>query len=358
MALALTSGTRIGGFELADVIGRGGFGITYRAVDSDSRSVYAIKEYLPEDFAYRDRAGTVGAVEGQADIYQRGLEAFLSEANILKNLPRRAGLVRVRGAFQKFGTAYCVMEFIEGDSLQRMSRRMNERAGHIPEVLMIDLAVSVLWAMGALHQRNIIHRDVKPANIMIRRSGDPVLIDFGAARRLSRRGEHDKIFTRTYAAIEQFPPELTAFGRSFEEGSWSDLYSLSVVLYELIAQELPPDARTRAEAVLSGRGDPYVPLADKIAGTARADKYRQETLSAVDSGLGLMPATRPQSARAYAELLRPGCWTERTTRMDTNQIIASPAGHRRLPLFSWLLLVSAILGAVLLWADHTSIERF
>lgn len=300
MAVALPEGTEIGGFVLADVIGRGGFGITYRARERRSQQTYAIKEYMPEDFALRDPRGTVTAQPGRGDTYERGLRAFLIEANTLKELPRRDGLVKVRGAFERSGTAYCVMEYIEGDSLDRMSQRMARRVGHTPPDLVADLAASVCWALDALHEKGVIHRDVKPANIMIRRSGEPVLIDFGAARQLSRRGKSDAIFTRRYAAIEQFPPELTGFGRSFEEGPWSDIYSLSVLLYELVTLRSPPDALQRAESLFAAAGDPYVPVQHALAGSGREGAYAEGLLEAIDTGCELMPSARPRTVRAFA----------------------------------------------------------
>ncbi|MEM7710029.1 MAG: protein kinase, partial [Pseudomonadota bacterium] len=312
--------------------------------------VYAVKEYLPEEFARRDRRGTVTSQRGHEEPYARGLRAFLTEANILKDLPRREGLVRVRGAFEKFGTAYCIMEFIEGDSLDRLASRMIARIGHVPQDLLKDLAVSILQALDALHRETIIHRDVKPANVMIRRSGAPVLIDFGAARRLSRYGEHETIFTRRYAAVEQFPSELLGFGRNFDEGPWSDLYSLAVVLYELIAHEPPPDAQVRASAKLAGRSDPYIPLADQIAGTARADLYDDDMLSMIDHGCRLMPQDRIRSARDFAERLRPGSWTLPTS--DASPVLAvedgANNGRRARALVLALIVAATTIGLFLI----------
>lgn len=306
MAQALDTSESIGGFTLVDVIGRGGFGITYRASEAATGNIYAIKEYLPEDLSARLPNGTVRPQPGTEEEFQRGLTAFLDEANILKDLPTRKGLVRVRGAFEKFDTAYCVMEFIEGDSLDRMSKRTIARHNHVPANLVEELAISVCWALDALHAENLIHRDVKPGNVMLRRSGEPVLIDFGAARKLSRGREKHVILTRRYAAIEQFPSDMTGFGREFDEGPWTDLYALSIVLYELITQEIPADAMARSAAVLGGRGDPLTPLTDRQL----PGHYPNALLQAVDKGCALMPRARYQSAREMAEAIRPGVWAD------------------------------------------------
>lgn len=305
---ALHSGIQIGGFELHKVIGRGGFGITYHASETKTGNIYAIKEYLPEDYAMRGKTGAVEPSFGHVATYKRGLEAFLTEANILKTLPRRKGLVRVRGAFEKFGTAYCVMEFIEGDSLDLMADRLFKRFGRIPQDLMTDLAISICWALDALHKEHLIHRDVKPANIMLRRSGEPVLIDFGAARRLSRRDQKEIIFTRSYAAIEQLPPEMSGYGRELAEGPWTDLYSMAVVLYQLVAKKLPIDAATRCKAVLSGKSDPYIPLQDQTHLLEGPDGYDPAFLRTIDEGCGLLPKQRFQTAAAFAEQMNPAAW--------------------------------------------------
>lgn len=322
MVGALPEGTRMAGFELSRVIGRGGFGITYLARHQATGEHYAIKEYLPEDFARRQSSGRVTSRPGHEDSYRRGRDAFLSEADILKDLPDRKGLVRVRSAFEKYDTAYCVMEYIEGDSLERMANRLIRHADLVPEPLLVDLSLAVLWALDALHAEDMIHRDVKPANVMLRRDTTPVVIDFGAARRLTRSADHQTIFTRSYAALEQFPPHMTKFERSFEEGPWSDLYSLSVVLYELVAHQLPPDAPTRAAAILGGKPDPYVPLAEQIAGTSREGQYSAHFLAAIDTGCDLMPRRRWRSAKDFAEKLAPGAWAE-MKRADAGRSIST-----------------------------------
>lgn len=319
-SVALIAGTEIGGFRLGNVIGRGGFGITYRAEDKQSGQVYAIKEYLPEDFANRDRFGLVTASSGQSDIYDRGLKAFLTEANILKTLPRRKGLVRVRGAFEKFGTAYCVMEFIEGDSLDRMARRLIRQYGHIPQDLIKDLAASICWALDALHRENLIHRDVKPANIMLRRGGMPVLIDFGAARHLSQREEKEMIFTRSFAAIEQIPPSMSGFDRAFPEGSWTDVFALSVVLYQLVTHKLPPDAMSRAKAVLAGDPDPYVPLSENPEFKNGANPYDLELLETIDHGCRLMPKQRIQNTAEFAKRLSSRSWEDVKSTPESSDV--------------------------------------
>ena len=357
---ALQSGTEIGGFRLRDVIGRGGFGITYRAEEPRTGRVYAIKEYLPEGFAHRERTGKVIPTQGNAETYKRGLDAFITEANILKDLPRRKGLVRVRGAFEKFETAYCVMEFIEGDSLDRMAQRLIQKFGHVPQALLVELALSVCWALDALHRENLIHRDVKPGNIMLRRDGQPVLIDFGAARRLTQGDAKEIIFTRSYAALEQIPPEMTGFGRQFAEGPWTDLYSLAVVMYQLVSKKLPPDAATRAKAFLSGAPDPFEPLENNPQLTGGSDGYDPWLLAVIDRGCGLMPKERYQTAAAFAEDLDFDGWqqvrqhpkSEAADFEGDDWTVMAETGPSRMQFderWQWLALIVALAGATALY---------
>lgn len=350
MSEALQPGEVIGGFEVASVLGRGGFGITYKAVERNRNRTYAIKEYLPEDISRRVPSGLVSAALGHEDVFARGLEAFMTEADTLKRLPRRHGLVRVRGAFKRSGTAYCVMEFIEGDSLDILASRMIRSNGHVPEELVVDLALSVCWALDALHSEDIVHRDVKPGNIMLRRSGEPVLIDFGAALSLKRRDRKETIFTRRYASLEQFPPVMTALGRSLDEGPRSDLYSLSVVLYELIAQRLPPDAPTRIKEKMRNGVDPYVPLQQALAGRDLHRRYSPALLGAIDAGCALLPSQRLPSARAYAEAVRPGSWedltaTENARKQTSETAILEGAKERGRHTWVWVLAGLLLLGA-------------
>lgn len=299
---ALPRGTKLAGFVLDAPLGQGGFGITYRARSEDGRLDYAIKEYFPAEYARRGGGGSVLPREGAdaARAFEIGRKAFLEEAFILRDLPRQPGLVRVRGAFEKNGTAYCLMDFIAGEPLDRMAQRMIARHGHIPEHLVQDLVSTLCRALGAVHGAGFVHRDIKPSNIMISATGTPVLIDFGAARRLGRGSGLGSMLSRKYAAPEQFPALPRGFGGA--EGPWTDLFALSVVLYELVGQGLPPAADARVQAVAAGRRDPYVPLRDMLRRNRVEAAYSEMLLGLIDRGCLLAPRDRPQTA---ADFRRP-----------------------------------------------------
>jgi len=234
MSFTLPIGFRMGGMTLGACLGQGGFGITYLAQLDDTDMTLAVKEYFPSDFATRDANLNVVPDHQNRDLFDMGMQAFLSEANILRTLPRQPGLVRVRGAFERLGTAYCVMEYIEGDPMDRMLPRVIRARGHVPEPLIEQFVSSISAALGVVHAKGLIHRDVKPANVMIRRDGQPVLIDFGAARPYGRRQNDPAMYTRKYAPLELFPLEQLPKRMLLREGPWSDIFSLSVMLYEML----------------------------------------------------------------------------------------------------------------------------
>lgn len=305
---ALPRGTRMAGFVLDEPLGQGGFGITYRARSDDGRLDYAVKEYFPADFARRGPGGVVLPRDGMeaARAFEMGRQAFLKEAFILKDLPRQPGLVRVRGAFEKHDTAYCLMDYITGEPLDRMAQRVVRRHGHIPETHVGELISTLCRALGAVHGAGFVHRDIKPSNIMIDKTGTPVLIDFGAARRLGRAGEVGSMLSRKYAALEQFPNAPRSLGR-LAEGAWTDLFALSVLLYELVSQGVPPTADARAAEVVASRRDPYVPVRDNLRRNRLENRYSDRLLDLIDRGCALLPEARPQTAADYRRpFARPG----------------------------------------------------
>jgi serine/threonine protein kinase len=302
MAQSLPNGTQLAGYTVLDQIGRGGFGITYRATAANG-AVVALKEYFPVDYAHRSDELMVHPAPDSNRIYFEGLRAFLSEANTLKSLPQVAGLVQVRAAFEKFGTAYCVMDYIEGEPLSRLVPRVIQRDGHVPEALVLDFVAPICLALEAVHSCHLVHRDVKPANIMIRRADNaPVLIDFGAARSAGQKPTAMSMLTLKYAPIELFPAHAARRGAGMQEGAWTDVFSLSVMLYEMMAQEAPPDAQTRLVQTRQGRADPLRPLAE-MAARRGLPAYSEQLMRAIDVGCALRPELRPQTARELARTL-------------------------------------------------------
>jgi len=280
---ALTPGTRLGDYRLDGVIGHGGFGITYRAFDTQLAKFVAIKEYLPVEFAVRGGDGKVVPRGTRfADDFAWGRERFLDEARALARF-RHPHIVPVLRYFEANGTAYTVMEFEDGKSVGELLRQPE---GRLPTDDVRRLADGLVGGLSAVHAEDFLHRDIKPSNIIIRRDGVPVLIDFGAARQAM--GERSRtltgVLTPQYAPIEQYALDS-------KQGPWSDIYSAAAVLYHAITGQPPPDAAARVGT------DPYRPLA-----TAHGDRFDQVFLGAIDRALAFAPADRPQSVEQWAAL--------------------------------------------------------
>src|SRR5712671_6328852 len=280
---ALPLGTRLGDYRLDAVIGHGGFGITYRAFDSQLAKIVGIKEYLPLECAIRQADGQVVPRGARfAEDFAWGRERFLDEARALARF-RHPHIVPVLRYFEANGTAYTVMEFEDGKSVSELLR---EPARRLPPDEVRRLAYGVLAGLGAMHAQDFLHRDIKPSNVIIRRDGVPILIDFGAARQAigGRTQTLTSILTPQYAPIEQYALDG-------KQGPWSDIYSAAAVLHHAIAGEPPIDAAARVGS------DPYRPLAE-----VERDRFDPTFLAAVDRALAFAPTDRPQRVEEWSAL--------------------------------------------------------
>ena len=221
---ALPPGTRFEEYRLDMVLGAGGFGITYRAYDSHLDKYVAIKEYLPSEFAARTEASTVVPHSStDAQDYHWGLSRFLDEARTLARF-EHPNLNKVYRFFEGNGTAYMVLEYIQGETLvARLGREPR-----LPEEVLIRMLEEMLSGLVVVHDAGYVHRDIKPGNLMLREEdGSAVLLDFGAARQaVGRRSQRlTTILTPGYAPIEQYD------SKADDVGPWSDIYALGMVAY-------------------------------------------------------------------------------------------------------------------------------
>lgn len=279
---ALPPGTMLGDYRLDAVIGHGGFGITYRAFDSQLAKVVAIKEYLPVEFAVREGQNVVARGARFAEDFAWGRERFLDEARALARF-RHPHIVPVMRFLEGNGTAYTVMEFEDGRNVAELLREPGRR---LPPDEVRRLAEGLLLGLDAVHAQGFLHRDIKPSNVIIRRDGVPILIDFGAARQAmgNRTRTMTSVLTPQYAPIEQY----TVGGN---QGPWSDIYSAAAVLHHAIAGQPPPEAAGRIGT------DSYRAL----VGT-QADRFDRAFLEAVDRGLAFAPEERPQSIDEWSRM--------------------------------------------------------
>ena len=268
-------------YEIDNVLGTGGFGITYLATDRRLDAQVAIKEYFPASLAMRrlDKCSVSPADAGKG-IYDWGLEKFLKEAETLASL-QHSHIVGVKRLLRANGTAYMVLDFINGPNLKEWLARLGRR----PSQEELDFMVGrIVGALEVVHTRELLHRDISPRNIMLTKEGIPILIDFGAARQIvcERSQTFAALLTPGYAPFEQY----VAAGHS--QGPWTDIYALSATIYEAITGKAPPEAPDRA---LSDTCVPAVDLGNGI--------YRRRFLEALDWGLRPMPKDRPQTVREW-----------------------------------------------------------
>ena len=281
---ALPPGTRLREFELLEVLGRGGFGITYRGWYPNLGVNVAIKEYMPSEFAVREPNGDVYPNTRQSEEWYRwGLDKFLEEAKTLLRF-NHPSIVRVLQYFEGHGTAYMVMEYLEGQTLFALLHEQKT----LSEARLRALIEPILDGLDQIHATGYLHRDIKPGNIVLRDEDTPVLIDFGAAYALT--AEH----SRTVAAFEMpgFSPieQYSVTGQNY--GPWTDLYAVGAVLYRGMTEFVPVGALSRIER------DDLAPV-DRVA----KRKYSKQLTGAVDWALKLRAADRPQSIAQWRRVL-------------------------------------------------------
>jgi len=256
-----------------------GFGITYLAHDPIMQRSVVIKEYFPSDLAARHPDGRVAASNADTEFnYQKGLAQFLVEARTLARFVH-PNIVRVDRIFEANGTAYMLREYEKGESLaQRYARHPQP-----DEAALKALLGPLLSGLEAVHDAEVLHRDIKPGNIFVRDEGSPVLVDFGAARLASRDAIQDiiPILTPGYAPVEQYI-------RSGRQGPWSDIYSLGAVLYWAVTGEHPPDALSRLR--MDGVGH--------VLNAARG-RYSRQFIDAIQWALTVEEDRRPRNVAEW-----------------------------------------------------------
>lgn len=237
---ALPPGTRFGEFEVLGVLGIGGFGVVYLAQDHSLERQVALKEYMPSSLAIRGEGAQITLrTEAYADTYAAGLRSFVNEARLLARFDHPS-LLKVYRFWEDNGTAYMVMPYLQGATL-RDTRRAMDRSPD--EAWLRGVLGAVLDALEHLHQEDVFHRDIAPDNILLTREGAPILLDFGAARRVI--SNHTQAFTAilkpSYAPIEQYA-EMSAM----RQGPWTDLYALGAVMHFLLSGKPPMPSTARA----------------------------------------------------------------------------------------------------------------
>jgi serine/threonine protein kinase len=278
-------------YVVGRALGAGGFAITYLAWDLRLARRVAIKEYLPSGLA--SRSGTTSQVVAHSGSssqdFQYGLERFLEEARLVAQFQEHPGIISVTNYFPANGTAYLVMEYLEGCTLKEY---LAQQGGRLSFNQAIALMTPVMDALRELHRANVLHRDISPDNIYITNSGQVKLLDFGAARQALRdRSQRLSVILKVgYAPEEQYRS-------AGNQGPWTDVYAVGATFYHLITGQIPPPSIDRlAEDLIqppSALGADIPPAAEEALMTALAVKssQRYETIQDFQAAIGLPSST-------------------------------------------------------------------
>jgi serine/threonine protein kinase len=283
---ALPIGHRLHEFEVTGLVGEGGFGIVYLAHDTQLERTVAIKEYMPGSLASRANDLTVTVKsERHRETFSLGMRSFVNEAKLLASFDHPA-LIKVYRFWEDNGTAYMVMPYYQGPTLKHWLR---EQTKPPEEAWLKGVLMPLLDALEAIHADHCYHRDIAPDNILLLSTNKPLLLDFGAARRVI--GDATQALTVIlkpgYAPLEQY-----AEVPSMKQGPWTDVYALCAVLYASILGKAPPPSVGRMMK------DEMTPISKAAAG-----RYSAPFLAAIDKGLTVHPDQRLQNVAQLREAL-------------------------------------------------------
>ncbi|MBX3587270.1 MAG: protein kinase [Ramlibacter sp.] len=276
----LPGGYKLLEYQIERALGVGGFGITYLARDINLNLPVAIKEYFPGDSVTRVANHQVqvrGTAQETIDQYNWGLERFLDEARALATF-RHPNIVRVLRYFRENSTAYIVMEYESGDPLKRwvpQNAPLTQRA-------LLSIIYPLLDGLAAVHKTGFLHRDIKPDNIYVRADGTPVLLDFGAARRVTANQDMTNIVSPGFAPFEQYHSQGN-------QGPWTDIYSLGAVMYWMTTGKKPLESASRVKT------DSMLPASS----LAEASVFGASLLDAIDWAINPDESRRPQNVAEF-----------------------------------------------------------
>lgn len=286
----LAVGMRLAEFEITGYVGDGGFSIVYLAWDHSLERQVALKEYMPSSLASRNGGTRVfPRSERHRETFEAGLKSFVNEGKLLAQFDHPS-LVKVYRFWEEHGTAYMVMPFYKGVTLKETVRAMAQPPD---EAWLRSMLEPLTAALSVIHRAQCFHRDIAPDNVLLLAgSGKPLLLDFGAARRVigDKTQALTVILKPGYAPVEQYAEDPT-----MRQGAWTDVYALAAVIYWAVTGKTPPTSVSRA------LNDSYVPLTQSAAG-----RYSERFLAAVDRALIVLPERRTPSIERLRDELGLG----------------------------------------------------
>ena len=284
---ALKPGTILDGkYLVGEMLGQGGFGITYIGFDLLLEQKVAIKEYYPMSTGMVSRENSTTVVWSSAVMQKSGMEkgfdSFLKEARKMAKLGGIPGVVGVKSVFIQNETAYIVMDFIEGETLLKKL----QRGGPMDYGTCVSLMTPIMQALSEVHKHGIIHRDISPDNIMVQNDGRLILLDLGAAKDLDIQGKDGNMQSSQMVAKQGFSP-VEQYGRDGNIGSWTDVYAMAATIYYCCTGVLPPSATDRM-------------IEDTLTCRPRLTKEEFDVLAFC---MNVLPQKRPQNMDALLQIV-------------------------------------------------------
>lgn len=303
-----------GTYRITRFINSGGFGITYLAQDSLGRDV-VIKECFSSTFCRRAQTRVRARSLGTRDHMARIVKSFLNEAQSLARL-KHPNIVGVHQVFEDNDTAYMALDYIKDHDLLEI---IDENRAELSPEMIVRMAGKLVAAVGYIHDNQLLHCDISPDNIFVASDGEPILIDFGAARRTAA-GAVEKYSGLSVVKDGYSPHELyTAGGNS---GPWSDVYALAASLYHAITGEPPVNCQSRLAALAEKRPDPLQPLAGSV------HDYPKGFLATIDRAMAVTPSARFQTAAEWLKALpQPETRTDRKVVL-VRRVVPVPVAPR------------------------------
>lgn len=332
--------------ELADryiigtVVGFGGFGVLYRAWDRKLEHMVAIKEYYP--------AGMVTRIPGQKEVilytgkkhdeYKNGLTRFLDEARNTARFSSNPNIVNVFDFFEENGTAYMVMEFLEGVSLKEY---ISKAGGRLPWQQAVEIGLRIIDALKDVHGAKILHRDLSPDNVFMCDDGKIKLLDFGAARFTGLDDEK----TRTIVLKMGFAPPEQYRSKS-QQGPCTDIYALGATLYRAITGLTPDESVNRQDSINHNEGDTLKPMSQFV------EEIPQYLDNAVLRAMALEPTLRFQNVQQMADALQ-----NKKSYADLAREIRRRKRRRAVGIAASLMILAAGAAAGLLYSRQQKLIR-
>ena len=284
---ALKPGTILDGkYLVGEMLGQGGFGITYIGFDLLLEQKVAIKEYYPMSTGMVSRENSTTVVWSSAVMQKSGMEkgfdSFLKEARKMAKLGGIPGVVGVKSVFIQNETAYIVMDFIEGETLLKKL----QRGGPMDYGTCISLMTPIMQALAEVHKHGIIHRDISPDNIMVQSDGKLILLDLGAAKDLDIQGKDGNVQSSQMVAKHGFSP-VEQYGQAGKIGPWTDVYAMAATIYYCCTGVLPPSATDRT-------------IDDTL--TCRP-RLTEEEFDVLAFCMNVLPQNRPQNMDALLQIV-------------------------------------------------------